>query len=112
MRQAGADWLGPPRLQSVLEALGWPDSGCLFPLHSARRALLRARLALSHLLDPTPRQPERWETLVAEYLSLAKKAIARLSAPSAGEVGWRLPRILTHEAFYSCSSKSLIDPPA
>ena len=76
----GADWLGPPLLQSVLEALGWPDPGCLFPLHSARRALLRARLALSHLLDPTPRQPERWEPLAAEYLSLAEKAIARLSA--------------------------------
>ena len=76
----GADWLGPPLLQRVLEALGWPDAGFLFQLHSARRALLRARLSLSHLLDPTPRQPERWEPLAAEYLSLAAKALDSLSA--------------------------------
>ena len=75
----GADWLGPRLLQGVFQALGWPDPGCLFPLHSARRALLRARLSLSHLLDPTPRRPERWEPLATEYLSLAEKAISSLS---------------------------------
>ena len=76
----GVDWLGPRLLQGVFEALGWPDPGCLFALHFARRGLLRARLALSHLLDPTPRQPERWEPLAVEYLALAEKGMASLSA--------------------------------
>jgi uncharacterized protein len=76
----GADWVGPSLLKRVMEALGWPDPGGLYLLHAARRALLRARLALSHLLDAQPRQPERWEPLATQYLTLAEKALDRLDA--------------------------------
>ena len=76
----GADWVGPSLLKRIMEALGWPDPGGLYPLHEARRALLRARLALSHLLDAKPRQPERWEPLAMQYLSLAEEALDRLDA--------------------------------
>jgi uncharacterized protein len=74
----GADWLGPLLMTRVAAALGWPEPGRLFSLHFARRALLRARLSLAHLLDPTPRQPERWEPLASRYIGLAEKALDRL----------------------------------
>ena len=76
----GADWVGPSLLKRVKEGLGWPDPGGLYPLHEARRALLRARLALSHLLDAEPRQPGRWEPLATQYLGLAEEALDRLDA--------------------------------
>ena len=76
----GADWIGPRLLERVMAALGWPDSRRLYPLHEARRAFLRARLALSHLLDVEPRQPERWAPLATRYLTLAEEALDSLDA--------------------------------
>ncbi len=75
----GFDRLGPLLLKRLTESLGWPDSGRLFWLHAARRALLRARLSLSHLLDPAPREAARWEPQAAKYIGLAEKALGRLS---------------------------------
>jgi len=49
----------------------------------ARRALLRARLALAHLLDPVPRQPERWEPQATQYLALAEAALDRMETTAA-----------------------------
>jgi aminoglycoside phosphotransferase family enzyme len=76
----GADWIGPRLLERVVAAFRWPDPGGLYPLHRARRAFLRARLALSHLLDAEPRQPERWAPLATHYLALAEEALDRLDA--------------------------------
>jgi uncharacterized protein len=76
----GADTLGPRLLAGVLAALRWPACPELYLLHSARRAVLRARLALAHLLDPVPRQPERWEPQASQYLVLAKSALGGLGA--------------------------------
>ncbi len=78
----GADTLGPKLLAGVLAGLNWPASPALYFLHSARRALLRARLGLAHLLDPVPRQPERWEPQATQYLGLAEAALDRLAAAS------------------------------
>ncbi|HYA72721.1 MAG TPA: hypothetical protein VEF36_06155 [Roseiarcus sp.] len=74
----GADWLGPAIFQRVTNALADKPPDRLFHLHASRRAVLRARLALAHLLDPTPRQPAKWEPLAARYLGLAEQALDRL----------------------------------
>jgi uncharacterized protein len=79
----GAGWLGPRLLERVLAALDWRVSPALYPLHSARRALLRARLSLAHLLDPVPRQPKRWEPQAEQYLALAEAALDAVAAASA-----------------------------
>jgi hypothetical protein len=52
----------------------------LFHLHAARRAVLRAGLALAHLLDPVPRVPQKWEPLAGRYLTLAEQALDSLGA--------------------------------
>lgn len=71
----GADWLGPKLLTGVMRDLGEPPCWPLFHLHTARRAFLRARLALAHLLDAQPRLPHKWEPLASRYLALAEKAL-------------------------------------
>ena len=74
----GAAWLGPALFERVMKALGAEPPYRLFHLHASRRAVLRARLALAHLLDPAPRQPAKWEPLAARYLALAEQALDRL----------------------------------
>ena len=74
----GSDWLGPALFERVMGALGDEPPYPLFHLHAARRAVLRARLALAHLLDPVPRTPAKWEPLAARYLHLAEQALDRL----------------------------------
>ncbi len=76
----GADWIGPRLIERITAALGWPDPGRLYPLHAARRALLRARLALSHLLDAEPRQRKQWAPLATRYLALAEQALDGIGA--------------------------------
>jgi hypothetical protein len=49
--------------------------GDLMPLYTARRALLRARLALAHLLEPDVRHPPRWLPLARWYLQRAGEAL-------------------------------------
>jgi aminoglycoside phosphotransferase family enzyme len=75
----GAEGFGRSLLERVCGAIGWPTRDRLFSLHSARRALLRARLALAHLLDAAPRQPEKWEPLATRYLEIAERALDELS---------------------------------
>ncbi len=76
----GADWFGPALFERVMKTLGAEPPYPLFHLHASRRAVLRARLALAHLLDPAPRQPARWEPLAARYLDLAEQALGRLES--------------------------------
>ena len=47
----------------------------LLTFYRASRALLRARLALVHLLEPNPRTPEKWEPRAQQYLILAHQAL-------------------------------------
>jgi uncharacterized protein len=43
----------------------------LFTFYRCYRATLRARLAIAHLLEPKPRNPERWPVLASSYLRIA-----------------------------------------
>ena len=74
----GAPWFGPVLFERVTKTLRDEPVYPLFHLHASRRAVLRARLALAHLLDPAPRQPAKWEPLAARYLDLAEHALERL----------------------------------
>jgi aminoglycoside phosphotransferase family enzyme len=78
----GAPWVGPMLRAAIGTALDDPVDDRLFDFHGAARACLRARLALAHLDEPSPRTPERWPALAASYLQLALPRIERLAAPS------------------------------
>jgi aminoglycoside phosphotransferase family enzyme len=71
--------LGPRLASSVLARMNEHPPPALMDLHGARRAMLRARLALAHLLDPVPRDPGKWEPLAARYLALAEGALDRIA---------------------------------
>ena len=48
-----------------------PPPSRLIACYAAWRATLRARLSIAHLLEPTPRQPEKWEPQARRYLAIA-----------------------------------------
>ena len=72
---AGAAWIGPRLIDGCSAALGERPEVQLLPLYTAYRALLRARLALAHLLEPQPRTPERWQPLARRYVARARVAL-------------------------------------
>jgi len=74
--QLRAPALGPRIIAEVADRLGESSPHQLVSLYTAWRAVLRARLAVAHLLDPVPRRPERWEPLASRYLHLAEQALA------------------------------------
>jgi hypothetical protein len=67
----GAPWVGPRVAGRLATGLGDADGPALLPFYRAWRALLRARLALAHLADPSPRTPARWAPLAARYVAIA-----------------------------------------
>jgi len=67
----GARWIGPLLRQRLADGLNEHPSHRVIGFYRAYRACLRARLALAHLLDAHPRQPEKWQPLARRYLSLA-----------------------------------------
>lgn len=73
---AGAPWIGPRLIAACAAALGDAPPAALQRLYTADRALLRARLAMAHLLDPTPRTPQRWPPLAQRYIDCALAALA------------------------------------
>jgi aminoglycoside phosphotransferase family enzyme len=66
----GADWIGPRLLQKLSGALDDAVDARLLRFYARYRACVRARLALGHLADPSPREPERWQPLARTYLRL------------------------------------------
>lgn len=66
---AGAPWIGATLVAGLARALQDVPSPALLHLYTAHRALLRARLALAHLLDPHPRAPETWLPLAQRYIA-------------------------------------------
>ncbi len=75
--------LGAPRfglrvVVRCMRALGERQSIAVLRLYTALRALLRARLALAHLLDRPVRDASRWRPMAAWYLDAAETAL-RLS---------------------------------
>jgi len=74
----GAAWIGQRVLRAVAAALGDRIDARLPVFHWRYRACVRARLALAHLADPSPREPWRWQPLAREYLRLG------IAGPPAG----------------------------
>ena len=67
----GAPALGRRLRRRVAAALRESPPQPLYLFYRCYRALLRARLAAAHLLEPDPRTPEKWPRLARRYLALA-----------------------------------------
>jgi aminoglycoside phosphotransferase family enzyme len=74
-RLAGAPWIGPRLVSGLSAELDERPPAALIHLYTAQRALLRARLAMAHLLDPAPRTPDRWAPLAQRYVAHALGAL-------------------------------------
>lgn len=79
----GAPELGLNLFARIMDKMDEVAPVRFFHLHYARKGLLRMRLSLAHLLDPTPRQPAKWEPLATRYMVLAEKGLDRFDASSA-----------------------------
>jgi uncharacterized protein len=75
----GAPWFGPRVLARLSGLLGEAPPAPLLQFYRCYRACLRARLSIEHLLDSSPRTPERWPAQARDYLGLA------LASPACGE---------------------------
>jgi aminoglycoside phosphotransferase family enzyme len=73
----------------------------LFTFYRCYRAMLRARLAIAHLLEPEPRTPAKWPRLARAYLELASREASRLERL----LGGRSPRVrAAHWPIRSCAT--------
>jgi aminoglycoside phosphotransferase family enzyme len=72
--------LGPRLVARCADALDDHPGAALLHLHTARRALLRARLSAAHLLDDEVRTPDRWLPQAGRYLLRAGIALDGLDA--------------------------------
>lgn len=75
---AGAPWIAPRLLAGVARLLGDVPPPALLKLYTAHTALLRARLAIAHLLDLQPRSPTKWAPLAERYIAQALRATEAL----------------------------------
>jgi aminoglycoside phosphotransferase family enzyme len=74
----GAAWIGSYVRRGISRVLH-DDPGCeLFLFYRCHRAMLRARLAIAHLLERNPRTPEKWPRQARAYLKIAASDAARL----------------------------------
>ena len=83
-RRSGAPWIGALVLERCARSLGERTDERLIALYTAFRACIRARLSLAHLLDPAPREPDKWQPLASEYLEIAAREIADLTPQANG----------------------------
>lgn len=86
----GAFWVGNLVVKRCADALGGPPPDRLLAFYTAFRASLRARLALAHLLEPKPREPEKWVPLAKQYLAIAERVSSRMAPREAQQSS--LPR--------------------
>lgn len=77
---AGTPWIGPQLMSGISHALNDRPHPALMYFYTAHRALVRARLAMAHLLDPQPRVPEKWTPLTERYIARALAASKAFSA--------------------------------
>jgi aminoglycoside phosphotransferase family enzyme len=67
----GAQMIGDRILEVFMAQTPNPPPSRLIACYAAWRATLRARLSIAHLLEQTPRQPEKWEPQARRYLAIA-----------------------------------------
>jgi aminoglycoside phosphotransferase family enzyme len=73
-----AAWFGRALIERVAGIMGDAVPHDLLGAYTALHAVLRARLSLAHLLDPVPREPQKWAPQARQYLDLAEQALAPL----------------------------------
>ena len=76
----GASWAGSYIQHRMKYLLRDGPADELFTFYRCHRAVLRARLAIAHLLEEHPRTPEKWPRLCATYLELADRSARELEA--------------------------------
>ena len=74
----GAAWTGKYIRRGVSRGLPDGVSDELFLFYRCNRAMLRARLAIAHRMEPKPRTPEKWPRLARTYLAIAAADAVRL----------------------------------
>jgi uncharacterized protein len=74
----GAAWVGRYVGRKVARGLPAGVPKDLYLFYRCHRAMLRARLAIAHLLEPNPRTPEKWPILARSYLRIAEADAVRL----------------------------------
>lgn len=72
----GAPWARDYLIRRMTRALPDGSADELIAFYRCHRAMLRARLAIAHLIEPIPRTPEKWPRLARMYLRLASKDAA------------------------------------
>jgi len=74
----GAAWIGRYIARRMKRTLQDGPADELFLFYRCHRAMLRARLAIAHLLEPNPRTPEKWPRQARAYLHLAMADAVKL----------------------------------
>jgi len=74
----GAPEAGARVSRRVIAALHERNPPELYLFYRCYRATLRARLAIAHLLEPSPRTPEKWPRQARAYLAMAARDGRRL----------------------------------
>jgi uncharacterized protein len=77
----GADWIRPLLVESLEKRLGNRPSRRLLALYGAFRALLRARLCISRLLEKPVLHRDKWKPLALRYLAAAESECVNLRRP-------------------------------
>lgn len=77
---AGDAAIGPQLIARCADALDDHPPAALLRLHTAHRALLRARLSVAHLLEAEIRTPRKWLPRAGRYLQHAGDALDGLEA--------------------------------
>ena len=70
----GAHWIRRRLIDRCAEILEERPPERLIAFYTAFRALVRARLALAHLLEPDVATPEKWRPRARQYVEIAAKA--------------------------------------
>lgn len=74
----GAAWIGEFIRRGVTRTINDDPEPALFLFYRCHRAMLRARLAIAHLLEPSPRTPEKWPRQARAYLTIAARDARQL----------------------------------
>lgn len=75
----GGRWIGEALRRRLSTQLGEDPRNGLFLFYRIGRAMLRARLSIAHLIDASPRTPEKWPKLTRAYLAIAAADALRLA---------------------------------